>query len=178
MKVVSLPGLSQVAGLISSYAPPVAVAVAISQTSSDFLFELLTWHKKHTRREGDLMVNLQSFLARLVVEKPPFEVGYPLALSYLYLSDHFRSSNNETALKLLNGAFYRLPSVKSSVDLLLSQVENQQTKGHVTKLTLRAKSDCDPVLLNLLSRHAISQSSSLFVAGDFLNSRYNELASK
>jgi DNA polymerase III delta prime subunit len=171
LKILSLPRLNNIQIIVNKYQPPIAVAVAISQESTEYLFEVIRWHKRAKRYNNMKSINLFSFFSRLVVENPQFQPSYALAIAAYYFLDFARSQQETSTPDRILNRFNKIGSVKDAKAMFKEQVTILPPSGLSNlpkyKLTRGAKSD--PRLLNFLS---ITKSNKIGVAmeiSDFIS---------
>jgi NACHT domain len=114
--IVRDPFAPHIATYLAEYPAPIAVAICIASHPANWFASVVL---KHTRRDSLPAGGVQSFLSRLFVEAPQFDISDLLGIGIMKLFHDYPTGKHVEIDKLLS-SFVELPNVKESMQLGLT----------------------------------------------------------
>lgn len=131
--LVRTPMTTELITYMASYVAPLAVAVVLSSTPGQYFAKIIL---DNINRKIFTAQGLYSFLTRIIIERPYFEVSEPLAFAIFHLSDIY----NETDVRDKLYELMKIPTVLESISSAMRwYAVRESNRVHNSNLDLRLK---------------------------------------
>lgn len=153
LKLVSMADPGEILSAAKIYQPPLSVAVAISHSSTLFLYSILR-SLVQSGLQGENSIKLEPFFSRLALEQPHFEVDIRLAISIMFLLESTSFENEPVSgvmvRRFCEDNFAVRTSIEDFYSFFTKELPESSDDGY-SIFTVLKEADLDPFVKTLLA---------------------------